>query len=239
MKSLRINAVVVGVLFILGTTTGIAAAIIEAPILGAPDYLAQMPANAGSVTLGAFLQFLMGMSCAGMGIALYPVMKTVREGQAIAVAGFRVIEGTIQVITAAGTMCLLGLGLEYAKATSADQAIFQSIGSMIKTGSDWLNNGPVPLFWCAAALLYYSAFYQYKILPRWLSGWGLVGIILSILFSLCITLDIVPTIEPFQMIVNLPILVQELVFAVWLIVKGYASPAAAPKMASFQTVRVS
>ncbi len=220
MSSNRLNAVVVGTLFILGTVTGVMAAAIETPILGAPDYLVKFAANEGQITIGAFLQFCMAVSCAGIGLALYPIMKKYREGQAVAVAGFRVIEGALQVVGGVSTICLLALSQDFVRAGAADPASFQILGTVIKTGTNWINNGAMLLCWCIAALMYYSVFFQYRLVPRWLSGWGLVGILLTILSSVLVTLNILPAEDSLQTAANLPIMVQEMVFAVWLIAKG-------------------
>lgn len=237
MNTGRLNAVLVGILFILGTGTGVAAAAIETPILTAPDYLSQLAANSGLMTLGVFLQFIMAVSCAGIGIALYPVMKRYRESQAIAVVGYRIMEGSIEILGAIATVCLLVLGREWVK-VGGDLAVYQTIGTVIKGGSDWLSNGPMLFCWCIGAYMYYAVFYQYRLVPRWLSIWGLVGITLTVLSSLLIVLNILPTdtkFNVFSVIFNLPIAIQEPVFAVWLIVKGYTHP----KPVSLEPVMVS
>jgi len=71
----RTNAAIVGVLFIIGTVSGTVAASIGNPILDAPDYLTKIAANEGQIIIGALLVFIMGISCAGIGLALYPILK--------------------------------------------------------------------------------------------------------------------------------------------------------------------
>ena len=39
------------------------------------------------------LKFIMGVACAGIGLALYPILKKYNQGLAIGSAGFRVVEG--------------------------------------------------------------------------------------------------------------------------------------------------
>ena len=46
----RKTAAVVGVLFIIGTVSGVLGAVIGKPILGAPDYLTRLSANEGQIT---------------------------------------------------------------------------------------------------------------------------------------------------------------------------------------------
>jgi len=239
MRTDRMNSVVVGTLFILGTVTGVIAASIESPILSESDYLARISANEGQITIAAFLQFLMAMSCAGIGIALFPIMKKYREGQAVAVAGFRIIEGMIQVAGGVSTICLLSLSQEFVRAGAANSASLQTLGTIIRAGTNWMNNGAMLLSWCIAALMYYSVFFQYRLVPRWLSGWGLVGIGLTILSSVLITLKIIPMSDTLQMVFNLPIALQEMVFALWLIVKGLNPSAVAHQPARQQVSYIS
>ncbi len=75
------------------------------------------------------------------------------------------------------------------------------------------------------ALMYYYIFYQTKLVPRWLSGWGLVGITLLIATIMLVMFRIITPLSTFQIILALPMAVQETVLAVWLIVKGFNSSA--------------
>lgn len=69
------------------------------------------------------------------------------------------------------------------------------------------------------ALMFYVVLYQSRLVPRWLSTWGLVGAVLYIvpplgsMFGLSLG------------VLMAPLAVQEMVMAVWLIAKGF-SPAA-------------
>ena len=216
----RMNAVIVGVLFIIGTATGVIAAIIGKPILDAPDYLTNISANESQIIIVAFLVFLMGVACAGIGLALYPIMKKYSTGLAIGVVGFRVAEGILEILGGVSTIGLLALSQEFVKAGAPDAAYFQTIGAIIKAGDAWLSNGAALLCWCIGALMYYAVFYQYRLVPRWLSGWGLVGITLATIGSVLVMLHVIPGFGTVQMLLSLPIFPQEMVFAVWLIAKG-------------------
>ncbi|HDN59999.1 MAG TPA: DUF4386 family protein, partial [Candidatus Marinimicrobia bacterium] len=59
--------------------------------------------------------------------------------------------------------------------------------------------------------------YQSKLIPRWLSVWGFIAAILLILANL---LEITGLISG-SMILYLPIILNEVVLAVWLIVRGF------------------
>lgn len=216
----RANAVVVGVLFVIGTTTGIIAAMLSSPVLDAPDYLTNISANESQIIIRTFLVFLMGVACAGVGLALYPIMKKYSTGLAIGVVGFRVAEGILEILGGVTTIGLLALSQEFVKAGAPDAAYFQTIGAIIQAGDAWLSNGAAVLLWCIGALMYYTVFYQYRLVPRWLSGWGLIGITLTTIAGMLVMLGVIPGFGTVQMIANLPIMPQEIVFAIWLIVKG-------------------
>ena len=235
MNSNRMNAVIVGVLFIIGTVTGTIAAIISKPILDAPDYLTNISANQTQIILGTFLVFLMGVACAGIGLALYPIMKIYSAGLAIGVVGFRVAEGIFEILGGAITIGLLALSQEFVKASASEATYFQTIGAIIKAGDVWLSNGAALLLWCIGAFMYYWLFYQYRLVPRWLSVWGLVGIILATISGLLVMLHVIPGFGSVQMLLNLPIFPQETVLAAWLILKGINSSAVAPRSAKTTT----
>jgi len=228
------NAVIVGVLFIIATVAGTIAASIGNPILSAPDYLTEISANEGTMIIRAFLTFLMAISCAGIGLGLYPIMRKYSVGMAISTVGFRVIESITEILGGASTIALLALGQEFVKAGATDAAYFQIIGAVIKAGDEWLSNGVMLLSWCIGAFMYYSLFYQYRLVPRWLSGWGVIGITLTTISSVLVMLHIIPGFGTIQVIANLPIALQEMVFAIWLIAKGVNSTTAVSQPASVQ-----
>ena len=69
------------------------------------------------------------------------------------------------------------------------------------------------------ALMYYAVFYRSQLVPRWLSGWGMAGVVLLMTACLLALFSDSP-ITGYTLLV-LPIAVQELVLAVWLLVKGF------------------
>lgn len=219
-RATRWNAAFVGVAFIIATAAGSIAAAIGSPILEAPDYLSRVAANEGTVLLGAFLTFLMSVACAGVGLGLYPILRRYSVGLAIGATGFRLLESMTQALWGAGVIALLALSRESVAAGAPDAAYFQTIGAVIQTAGEWISNGVTLIFWCIGAFMYYGVFYRYRVVPRWLSAWGLVGITLTVITSTLVMLGVLPGFGTVQMIANAPIALQEMVFAVWLIAKG-------------------
>ena len=229
----RKNAVIAGVLFIIGTVSGIISAIWQ-PVWNAPDYLLRLSANENLINLAIILQLIMGISCAGIGIALYPILKKFSEGLAIGAVGFRVIENMLQILKAVSMITMLALSQEFIRAGSPTTAYFQGAGEIITTASDWMVGAALICFSIGASM-YYIVFYQHKLVPRWLSGWGLVSLTLAAIFSLLVMTGIIPSFGTIQIAANLPILAQEMVFAVWLIAKGVNPSAVASLSAKTAT----
>jgi len=227
----RRTATVVGVLFIIGTVAGGVGAAVTKPTLGAPDYLVQLSANQFPVTLGALLTLVMAAACAGIGISLYPILKKYNEGLALGAAGFRIMEGVLDIVGVIGLILLLALAQEFVKAGAPSASYFQTLGALLTTGCDWVNTVAVLLTWCIGALIYYAVFYQTRLVPRWLAGWGLVGCSLTIVGSLLVMFQVITPWSTAQGVMNLPIALQEMVLAVWLIAKGF-NPSAAASMSA-------
>jgi len=231
MNKDRVSAVIVGVSFIVATAAGSVAAAIGNPIIGGPDYLSQIAANEGTVRIMALLGFVMAIACAGVGLGLYPIMRKYSAGMAISAAGFRLIESMADILSGISIISLLALSREFVAAGAPDAAYFQTIGAVIRAGDEWLSNGAMLIIWCIGAFMYYSLFYRYRLVPRWLSVWGLIGITLTTIASVLVMLGVIPGFGTVQMIANLPIMPQEIVFAIWLIAKGVNTSAATSQAA--------
>ncbi len=226
LKTDRRTVAVVGVLFIIGTVSGVLMLPVLGNTLNAPDHLTMISIHELRMILATLLKFSMGVACAGIGLALYPILRKYNEGLAIGAAGFRIIEGVVDIVGALGYVALLALSQEFIKAGAPQSSYFQTLDVLINTSAAWLRDVAMLLTWCIGALMYYAVFYQHTLVPRWLSVWGLIGITLTSISCLLVMFHLLPSAGTIQVILSLPILVQEMVLAVWLIAKGFnSSPA--------------
>lgn len=217
-----------GILFIIATAAALLGSGLTGSIVGAPDYLVQIAANKNLVVLGAILKFVAAAGSAGIAISLYPVLRKYNEGLAIGSVGFRLIEGVLYIVGALGLLSLLSLSQEYAGAGPQTVPTFQVLSSLILAVNVWAGFVLGVIAFCLGAAMYYYVMYQSRLIPRWLSLWGLVA--LAMLLSMALLIAFGERIsEPsgMQVLLVLPILVQEMVLAVWLIVKGFNPSAVA------------
>jgi hypothetical protein len=219
----RSLARITGVLFIIAT----AASLLSIAFLGSvgsPNYLTKIAENEGQVALGVLVRFIAAFASAAIAISLYPVLRRYRQGLALGAVGFRVIEGTFYTLGAVSVLLLLTLSQEFVKAGAADPAYFQTSGTLLKALDDWAGLAGILAFY-VGGLLYYRVLYQTRLVPRWLSAWGIGAVILGAAAALLVLFGVTVSMSPVQMALNAPIGLQEMVLAVWLIVKGFNASA--------------
>lgn len=213
---------ITGVLFIIATAAALLGTDLTGSIVGAPDYLVQIAANKNLVVLGAILKFVAAAGSAGIAISLYPVLRKYNEGLALGSVGFRLIEGVFYIVGALGLLSLLSLSQEYAGAGPQAVPTFQVLGSLILAVNVWAGFVLGVIAFCLGAAMYYYVMYQSRLIPRWLSVWGLVAVAMLLLMTLLIAFgERISGPSGMQVLLVLPIFVQEMVLAVWLIVKGF------------------
>jgi hypothetical protein len=220
MSTNRRIAIIVGALFILATVASSLGIFIISSILDAPDYLIGVSANKSQVIMAALFMLIYVVAAVGIGIMMYPILRKHNETLALGYVAARTAEGVFFTIYVVILLLLLTLSQEFIKAGTPDASYFQTGGTLLLEASDWaLLLGLRLAFGLSALILNYLLFIS-KLVPRWISGWGFAGAIL--VFSL-----LPPKFFSVNLteILDLPIALQEMVFALWLIIKGFSSPA--------------
>jgi len=219
MNTNRKTAIIVGVLFIIGTVAGILSVVFTSSILNAPDYLMKVSANENKIIIGALFILVMGFVLAMVPVIMFPIFKKHNETLAIGYVVFRgALETITSIIIAISWLLLLPLSQEYVKAVSPDTSYFQTFGTLLQR----VTQLPMPVFvFGLGALIFYYLLYQSKLIPRWLSVWGIIAIILHLITGVLILFGAQSDFSTSNLIMNFPIFLQEMVMAVWLIVKGF------------------
>lgn len=222
MNADRKNAIMVGVLFMTATVTALLGyEVILSPILSSPDLLESVFAQSNQFRLGVVLVSINALAVVTIPLLLFPIFKKHHESLALAYIVGRVIELVIFVIGIISLLSLLSLSRQFAQAGTG-AANFLAVGMSLVAVHEWsyLLGGGIALGLSALVLNY--VLYQTKLIPQFISVWGLLAAML-ILTSACLEVfDISPALI-ISTLLMLPIAVQEMVFAVWLIVKGFNS----------------
>jgi hypothetical protein len=159
----------------------------------------------------------MGMSLAAMTVFLYPIFRKDSEELAMGMLLFRgALEGAWYIMTALNLLVLIALGKEYT-ATGADSAALQSLGNVVYQFQDLL--GPVGSFvFLIGATFLYISFYRTRLIPRWLSIWGFIGVLPYMAYALLHYFHLDNGIGMYLQMLLAP---QEIVMGFWLIIKGF------------------
>ena len=119
-----------------------------------------------------------------------------------------------------GWLSLPLISHRYTKASAADASYFQSLGDLVLTAHDQIGH-VLTIVFILGALMYYYALFRAKLVPRWLSGWGLLAAVPYFISGMLGLFALLSPMSTLQMVLVLPLAVQEMVLAVWLIVKGF------------------
>ena len=224
MNTYRSNTIIAGVLYIIGTVAGILSLALSAPVRDAQNVLISVAANANQVRIAAIFVMLMGLSLAMVPIVLYPVLRRFNEVLAL---GYVVFRGALETVTyfvaAIGWLLLLALSQLYVQTGAPAASSFQASGALLlKAGELSFLTGIV---FCLGALMFYAVLYQSRLVPRWISVWGLAALIPYLAAEFLALFALLDPLSAIGGLLHIPLAVQEMVLAVWLIVKGF-SPAA-------------
>ena len=218
----RRAALTAGVLFIVATAATLLSAAAEHPVLTGTDYLTRIAGNTSRVSAGALLELVAAGASAGIAISLYPVLRKRSQGLALGAVVFRALEAVMYTVGAVITLSLLNLARQYTQATALSHGGIRAIGDAL-TGvrQDAILAGVFAFV--LGALMYYYILYRSRLVPRWLSGWGIAAGFPMLIACLSALFSHTP-VTSFTILI-LPIAVQEMVLAAWLIFKGF-SPSA-------------
>ena len=219
MTTYRKTTITVGILFIICTIASILGPSL-AIAANSPDYLTQLAGNPNQIIAAALIEFIWATAGAGIAIGLYPILKKYNEALALGSVCFRVVEGVFILVSTLSLLSLLTLSSEFIVGGATD-APYQAIGAVLLALRDQSFNVIGFMAFGFGALMYYLVLYRSKLIPRWLSVWGVLGATLSLAATVLASFTHQVGVASVNTILNAPIGLQELVFAVWLIAKGF------------------
>jgi hypothetical protein len=210
MSADRKAAAWIGVLYIIGTVGMVIGAVVTSAVLSGPAYLAQVAAEPNRMALGALLMLVAGFSLAMVPVVFWPIGKRYNETLAMGYIVFRsALEGVTYVVSALGWLLLIAV---------SKQPDAGPLAGFVRTTETVIWDQLVALPFVIGALMFYFVLHQSRLVPRWLSTWGLVGAALYVgaplgsIFGLSLGF------------LMAPLALQEMVMAVWLIAKGFNRP---------------
>jgi len=171
--------------------------------------------------LAALIEFVWAVSGAGIAIALYPVLRRYGRAMALGAVAARVVEGVLVLAGTLSLLALLTLAQESLSSGWTDNTSTDASVQVLLAVREWVPSFMVLLPFLLGAGMYYYLMYRSTIIPRWLSVWGLLAVALSFVATLYSGFTQEFGFTTLNTALNVPIGLQELVLAVWLIAKGF------------------
>lgn len=223
MKSINRIARIVGALYIIGTIAGILSYVFGGPVLFAQDHLTSVPGNETRLAVGAFFVIVMGLALAMIPVMMFPILRRHNEALALGYVVFRSgFEAVAYLAAAAMWLLMVPLSQLYVQAGASDASNVQALGNLWLEASKEIVGGVIlTIVFSLGSLIFNYLLYRTKLVPRWVSGWGLIAGILYLASGLLVVFGVIEVLGPIYNILNLPKGLQEMVLAVWLIVKGF------------------
>jgi hypothetical protein len=221
MFSDRQTAIIAGVLWITATAAYSLGQVILSPVLTAPEYLISVSANETQVLIAMLLELTDAAAVAGIAVMLFPILKKHSETLALGYVGARILESVFVIVSVIFMLSLINVSQEFVSAGASDASYFQALGTLLLAARDWTNLIGINFVFGLGTLIIYYLLYQSKLVPRFISVWGLIGGTLLFAAGLLMMFGLITPVSVVDTVLSIPIAVQEMVLAVWLIVKGF------------------
>lgn len=151
--------------------------------------------NPNAKILGMLLEIISGLAVIAIAVIMYQFLKPYGKKISLSYLVLKGIEGALMVI--AGVL------------------FFIHTSSLLEVRDQiYLVHGYI---FAIPALMFYFLLYKSMLIPKWISVWGGVASILLVIVNILELLKIIPGLE----VLYLPIVLNEVVLAFWLITKGF------------------
>ncbi|MGD2046387.1 MAG: DUF4386 domain-containing protein [Gemmatimonadota bacterium] len=223
MTSERRTAVVVGGLFIAATGFFMAGQTLHGPFLDSAEALELAQPNRTRVVVGILIELLGVLAIPLIALVFYPILRRVSEIVALSYVGLRFIEAVALVMVDANLWAMVSLSEAYHAVTASADVLATQLGTLqVVNESAFLIS--VAIAFPLGSCLLNGVLWRTRLVPRVISGWGVLGATLLLLGSLLDSLALLPGLSPvlLEVLLTVPIAIQEMVLAVWLIANGVA-----------------
>jgi hypothetical protein len=176
------------------------------------DFLGQIAANEFQVVIGGLIELVYALAVVGIIVTLYSLLKFQRPLLSLGFFSLRFLEAISVMLHSLCLFCLVTLSTDFVE---LDLTYLLGTGKLLLAAREWIFLIGSGVIWSLSALVINLLLYQNRLLPLWIAVWGLIGAALS-LAAYGLQFFGIHLSEIFF----LPIGIQEMVFAGWLIIKG-------------------
>ncbi len=219
MNDNRKTAGFVGALFLTAMVASLLGGGLVESVISVPDTFTAISENETLLIAGVLLELVNAIAVIGIGVLMFTVLKRHNETMATGYLSLRIVEAVFCSVIVISPLSLIRLSQEYATA-GAEAAYLQMVGDLSIAERASVSGLLIPVFFSLGALLLYSSLYQSKLLPRFISVWGLVAVVLILALNLLTLFGLVAGMGV-SLVFALPIILNEIFMGIWLIAKGF------------------
>jgi hypothetical protein len=214
----RKTAIIVGALFIIATAITIVGIVFMGSSLeDDPVDLVKVADNENGLIIAGICWIILAVAVAGIGFFMHPILKKYHEGLSLGYVSFRLIETVLILVSVISLQSLVTLSQNYVSGNMNATGYESSVILLIAL-FNWSFIVGTMIFLGLGGLVLNFILFKMKLVPTWLSVWGIIGGACVLLYGLISLFGSDPA------ILAAPIAVQEMAFAVWIIIKGFTPP---------------
>ncbi len=197
---------IVGVLFITATAATMISQIMMEPLRVDANLTAIADSHRETLAAAVLFEIISALASAGIAITLYPVLRRCAELPATGYLGMRLVEGAVGVSAAIGLIAVLETE--------------GPLTELVLALHDWMFLLVLIVFSVGTFLLYPMLF-RFRIVPKSLAVWGLIGGAMLLLSCISVLFGWIEMGGTTDLILSLPIWINEMALVLWLIFKGF------------------
>jgi hypothetical protein len=203
---------------VLGPFTNFA--LLDPVFQGPGGFLANAAPHATALATAALLSIALAAISAGMALLLWPVLKPRSERMALALAILSAAGVALAAAENVSLLSMMSLSQAYVAAGSPDEVLYQALRGVVGAQRNWAHL--VQLLVAGTTLLaMYAALYRFRLVPRWLAGFGILACASQMI---AVARPVFGGWVVFAMLA--PLGAAQLLLLGWLVVKGLRAPEA-------------
>ncbi|NQT58614.1 MAG: DUF4386 domain-containing protein [Bacteroidetes bacterium] len=216
----RKSAGLVGGLFLIAMIASITGGLLVSSVTDTSNFMNLISENKVLLVTGVLLELINGIAVVLIGILMFQVLKLYDETSAAGYLGLRIVEAVFCCIIVIAPVSLLTVSTELINSGISGADDFVNLGLILLAERQAVAELLIPVFLGLGGIVFYSALYRTKLLPRYIAVWGFVGALLMLFINLLLTFQIEIN-GAVVFIFVIPLITNEIYMGVRLIFKGF------------------
>jgi hypothetical protein len=189
--------------------------VLEKPIFGAPGFLANAAPHAQQVAVGALLAMVLEALWIAIAVTAFPLFFERVQPLALWFFALAAALLAVAVVENAAVMSMVTVSKQYVDASPSERAQLETVRIVVASARNWshflarMTDG-------VAIFVFYAAMHRLRVVPRLLSGFGLIATVLQII---AVAMPLFGRDVVFPMLA--PLGICQLLLAIWLIIRGF------------------